>query len=238
MSDKILVCSRPVNMLFTHSLGNVEQELLRNSKIQPLVFPLLKTRLFPSREFSTSIPEEIKLWVFTSQKAVFSVKLMESLDVSDITAFAVGNPTAEELQTLGFKEIIVGKSDSFDLAYQIEQSGAQEVIHFCGEFHRPELEESLTEKGIRLHKIICYSTEKVRLPIALDTVSGISFSSPRGVEAFHESHPNIDQKVTLFSIGNTTAQAVNTLFPNNPLLISEIASKSSLTSSIIHHFLN
>ena len=238
MKENIIKSSRPTNILFTHSLNEEQLHNLRSAHIQPLVFPLLKTHLFPPKEFIPTIPTTCSYWVFTSKKAVFAASLMKDLDVSEKTAFAVGDSTAHELIGLGFKEVIVGKKDSQSLAHLILEHQCKEVVHFCGEFHRAELEDSLKTHGIVVHKVVCYTTEKVRLPIALDTVSAISFSSPRGVEAFKESNPIIDSDIPFFSLGKTTANSIVEMFPTHPILVSEHTTKSSLTNSIIHHFLN
>jgi uroporphyrinogen-III synthase len=129
--------------------------------------------------------------------------------------------------------VVTGKNAS-QLAETIIENSEQEVIFFCGNQRRDELPEHLHKSDIKVKEIIVYKTDEI--PVKIDKeYNGILFFSPSAVKSFFSVN-SIPYDTVLFSIGNTTADAIRKNCNNNKIIISDFPAKDKLIELAIAHF--
>ena len=125
-------------------------------------------------------------------------------------------------------------SKSSLLAAEVVKAGIKSITYFCADNHRPELPQILSEKGIRVSKVIVYSTSlnSMKLDRPFDF---LLFFSPRSVEAFVQANL-LDAHVVCFCIGETTAKVLQER-TSNLIVTADAPSQEHLAQAVIN-FIN
>lgn len=176
--------------------------------------------------------------VFTSMNGVEAVA--KSLNNSNFhpewKIYCIGAAT-QYLITSHFSscKIIGTGKNAAELSQAIINDKAGKVVFFCGDQRRDELPALLRDSKITVEEIVVYKTKEVHVKIEKD-YNGILFFSPSAVKSFFSLN-SIPPATVLFSIGNTTADAIKSVCENE-VIISDFPAKEKLVEMAIQHFLN
>lgn len=203
-------------IIVTRSLDEADFQYARHLGLDPVCTPMLKIQ-FPvlsEPEYRDLKSVSADAWIFTSRNGVEGLERMQSKK-NDLShpryIFAVGDRTAEALQSIGLQAVVPFKDQNAKgLAELI--SGYDDIrtaIHFTGSRHRPELKEELDKSGIELIDVIVYRTKTVPEQIQIRDAEAILFYSPSAVKAFAKG--NDIEGIACFAIGPTTANALHNL---------------------------
>lgn len=154
-------------------------------------------------------------FIFTSKNAFRSIGNITF--PRDSKFYVVGDQSEKALVKLGFKPVLKGKN-ARELAAEITSEVAPtNIMHFCSSKALSTLSDELSKAGFQLIRNVVYKTEPV-YPINNETVEGIVFFSPSGVESFFKNNKITTER--LFAIGKTTQNAL-THFTNREINRSE-----------------
>jgi uroporphyrinogen-III synthase len=229
--DKIqILCTRTVS-----------QELIERAieaGIALEVVPFIETESIKSIEVQQEIEQALlqsATVVFTSGNAVEAVAAeLEGLE-PEWEIYCLGRSTMELVtRYFGFEKIAGFADSALELAESIKTtSDAYEVIFFCGDLRRPELQDNLHEKGIEVNEIVVYQT--ILLPQKLKKIyDGVLFFSPSAVNSFFELN-KISDKSIFFAIGKTTASAIKR-HTKNKVIVSDEPTKENVVEMAIEYF--
>lgn len=123
--------------------------------------------------------------------------------------------------------------NALELSEEIIHDNVKEVVFFCGDQRRDELPEHLKKNNIRVKEIVVYKTNEIPVKVH-KKYQGILFFSPSAVKSFFSVN-SIPSDTVLFSIGNTTADAIKKIC-SNTIIISDFPSKEKLTEEAIAYF--
>ena len=117
------------------------------------------------------------------------------------------------------------------LAAEIIKAGTKTITYFCADNHRPELPQILSEKGIRVNKVIVYSSSLnfVKIDRHIDF---LLFFSPRSVEAFLQTNL-LSTDVICFCLGETTATFLRKKI-SNVIITADSPSQEHLAQTVIN----
>lgn len=124
-------------------------------------------------------------------------------------------------------------SNALEVAGIIVSKNVKEVIFFCGNQRRDELPAYLQKNKVRVDEIVVYATIETPVKIEKD-YNGILFFSPSAVKSFFSVN-SISANTVLFSIGDTTADAIRK-FSGNKIIISDFPTKDKLVDLAINFF--
>lgn len=173
--------------------------------------------------------------VFTSMNAVVAVVNMLDGFVPDWQIYCMGNTTKDLVVAYFGENAIAGTADNATALAEelIESAETDEVFFFCGNRRRDELPDILRNEGIDVIEIVVYETIHKHHEIN-KVYDAILFFSPSAVESFFELN-RLPGQTTVFVIGKTTKQAVNT-FSDNNIVVSTEPGKDQLVTAAIHYF--
>lgn len=99
-----------------------------------------------------------------------------------------------------------------DLANFMLASGVTgDVLHICGEPHRPEFGRRMREAGCRMREWVVYETVPVQAELPKERIDAVAFFSPSAVKQFKKLGWTETLPVPYIAIGPTTASE---LLPN------------------------
>jgi uroporphyrinogen-III synthase len=173
--------------------------------------------------------------VFTSMSAVEAVASELEGQRFDCRIFCIGHATRNSVEKYFGNNLVTGTADNAkELADIIVKRGdIKEIVFFCGNQRRNELQDTLQKNNIRINEIVVYQT----IP-ASDKIEkyyhGILFFSPSGVQSFFKKN-KLDDKAILFAIGNTTGNEIKK-YSKNRVVISDLPSSKDLIEKTIRYF--
>lgn len=187
------------------------------------------------------LEKKIECAVFTSGNAVNALKKYLNQYVNHLpqqwTIFCLSGKTgellAEDEELFGI--IKATASNAAELAARIIESGAKEVVFFCGDKRREELPTILQNAGVQVHEAVVYETEETPF-VATSDVEAVLFFSPSAVQSFFAAN-QLKENVICFAIGQTTADSIAD-FTNNRIVVSESPSQAMMLSSVQAYFQN
>jgi uroporphyrinogen-III synthase len=200
-------------------------------------FPFIQTKEAVTDEIRSLIvafAHEKKAIIFTSAQAVSAVIDCLGNKQPDWQIFCISGATKKAANDYFGAEAIVGfADDAIGLVKEIEKIPLQEIVFFCGNKRLDTLPVLLYDKGFRVSECIVYETAltPVKLNKAYDA---ILFFSPSGVESYL-SENEIATFAVLFSIGKTTAKALQQKVPNE-VIISAHPDKHILVQTVIDFY--
>jgi uroporphyrinogen-III synthase len=167
-------------------------------------------------------------WIFTSKVAVSCFKSHELPK----KIYAIGEKTAEGLQSNDKEILMPEKPNSSDLAKLILANNETELFFVCGNQRRPDLNNILEGSGIILHEKIVYETIPLKVAADLEGVDGLVFMSSSSVVqmAMKGGFNNLP----CFAIGPTTG--LELLRNGVNAIVSESSSVESLIDVVEKYF--
>ena len=226
-----------VSILSTRKLNAelVEQAGLKGVVIDTISF--IETQVIQSVEVQQEIEQALMLTtavVFTSVKAVEAVAEELKGHRPGWEIFCIGHATRQAVEKNFAKHLVSGIAENASaLAKTIVESGADEVIFFCGDKRRDELPDLLHEHGVEVNEITVYHTATIPQKVE-KKYNGILFFSPSAVKSFFQKNKPNGQTV-LFAIGKTTANEIKN-FSENKIVISEEPDKRKFLEKVISYF--
>ncbi len=172
------------------------------------VYPMIKTLPLP---FHINIFETPAIWIFTSEKAVDSLKTLLKKYFLAIyqnkLLVAIAPKTADALAGMGY-HVEIRSHNAMALAEEINIAfPPQKVLHFCGDKRRDELSERLTELGFTVMDKKVYQTVLTPQKLNWGDAEAALFFSPSAVESFFKANDWPEGKIA-YAIGPTTAAAL------------------------------
>lgn len=160
----------------------------RAAGLDPVIAPLMSV----TARGDWAAPADAAGLAFTSANGVRVFAAASR--VRNLTAFCVGEATADAARAAGFSTISAADGDVVSLAETIaEQSSAisGQIVHIAGSRRAGDLLGALTERGLKASRIIAYETNEVRnLPQTAATAIGsgralvVTLFSPRTARLF------------------------------------------------------
>lgn len=182
------------SILSTKKLLPNQRELLLNAGVSFVEYDAITIA-----PVAFEIPDNIKNVIVTSQNGA---KAIQNLELRNVNFFVVGNKTATLLAKNDKKAIKIAQNGAELGDFITNNYHNESFTYFCGRQRRDELPLLLKEAGIVCNEVPVYETHQVT-QIFDQTLDGVLFYSPSGVEAFAKA--NTLKNTTAFCIGETTA---------------------------------
>ncbi|MEX2351033.1 MAG: uroporphyrinogen-III synthase [Balneolaceae bacterium] len=204
-------------IVVTRELSKPQLRLAEERGLESVVCPAVRIEY---REDYNAIIRKLEhvqdaVWAFTSRNAVEVLMRMGESGMAPYLPrqiFAVGQKTAEALETLGITSVSPARQDGTGLADLIldsRESESLKVVHWHGNRARSEMKEKLGRAGVEVVGLEVYRTELQKIDLPAKPVEGVLFFSPSGVEAYRFSGGFGNREQELFAIGATTGEAVS-----------------------------
>ncbi len=91
----------------------------------------------------------------------------------------------------------------------IESGVSGDVLHICGEPHRPELRATLERAGCEVKEWIVYQTIPINAELPNEPIDAVAFFSPAAVKQFKALGWTESLHVPYVAIGPTTASELS-----------------------------
>ena len=163
-------------------------EECRAKGLDPVIAPLMT--IAPRDDWTA--PTEAGALAFTSANGVRAFAAASR--VRSLTAFCVGEATADAAHAEGFTEIVVADGDVVSLAETIAaQSGAVtgQIVHIAGTRLAGDLLHELTTRGLKSRRVVAYETheaatmpEPAKSAISSGRAVAVTLFSPRTARLF------------------------------------------------------
>lgn len=167
---------------------------------------------------------------FTSRNAVEALKqanLLNELRGKDI--WCIGKTTAAALGDIP-SHVSPGTTGE-DLAnFMIESGVTGEVLHICGNPHRPEFGSRMQEAGCKMQEWVVYETVPVDAELPQEKIDAVAFFSPSAVKQFKKLGWTESLQVPYVAIGPTTSSE---LLPSVCTVSSDASFRGVLETSRI-----
>ena len=175
--------------------------------------------------------------IFTSVNAVETIVAgldQQKTNPAGWKIFCIGYATKQSVVKNFGERSIAGVADNAkELANVILDADVGEVIFFCGDQRRGELPGLLKKNKIEVKEIVVYKT--IATPEKIEKrYDGILFFSPSAVKSFFQKN-KLDGQVTLFAIGNTSADEIKK-FSENKIVVSDVPDMKTLLHKVISYF--
>lgn len=238
-----------MKVVFTRALSEVDLERARERNIECVAIPFIGVEHAGFQAVLDRYPdfwialESAKAVVFTSGNGVTGLlgspedmhnestqKLLAILRKKPV--YTVGESTADVIEPFGILARFPDDYNAVSLAKMMLLDGVHtQIIHFCGDFKRPELGLAMKEAGIAVTEIETYSkrgllqSDEQSLDLVrteLGTAAGVVFYSPSAVVEFFSHGLDRGFVGRWYAIGQTTASAlkergVEPLVPRAPM---------------------
>jgi uroporphyrinogen-III synthase len=229
------------NKITILSTGILDRQLADKAFDQDIIIeiiPFISTRpLDPAdlRALLKPLTQQTSFVVFTSSKAVEAVAANVETHPEGWTFCSIGHATQRAVRKhFGASDISASADNATELAKEIIAYGIfEELLFFCSDHRRDELPDQLRAAGIRVKEVVTYETtltpEKIEHPY-----DGILFFSPSAVQSFFSMN-QVPPGTVLFSIGSTTAAALQT-YTTNKIIIADKPDKEEIVQNVIEYF--
>lgn len=196
-------------LLITRDERPGERELGEELGLNLVFVPLLRKTVNGERlttEMSTTNHKrQATNIVFTSRNAVDALRSANLLnELRGTTIWCVGPATASALGDIPH-HTSPGTTGE-DLANFMLAAGVTgDVLHICGEPHRPELRATLERAGCDVKEWVVYETVPNEAELPKETIDAVAFFSPAAVKQFKALGWTETLHVPYIAIGPTTA---------------------------------
>jgi len=225
-----------MNILLTKKLSQENIDLIKSWEWNFEIIETLKITLIDVKK----IPQS-KVWVVSSRNSFEAIeKFIHQLPQfvfciggwvkNEIEKLNNSRPTTRSGQATHVKSFENIKSLAADLAKQ----NFENIIYFCGEEHRQELELGLKKSTTKILKVITHQSEMI-YPVIDKAYDAVFVFSSRSVESLLKDN-SFDKQTVFACIGNTTLEYVknrniaNTFvssYPDSKVLLEEFHQHAS-----------
>lgn len=214
-------------------------QYLQTYNIHVNVLPFINIQFLPKEQIKKEI-DHIKNnkceVIFTSINSINA--LFDLLNfVPDWDIYCISGATKDlAIKIFGADRIKETAENGKELSKKIinKLNRQREIIFFCGNMHREEIPDFLTYNKIEFKKIYLYETIYTPWKIE-ETYDAILFFSPSAVKSFFSLNTEVENKTIFFSIGDTTAKALEK-YINNQIIISKFPDEKILVEDIIQYY--
>jgi uroporphyrinogen-III synthase len=211
-----------MNILLTKKLSSEVLDLIKSWGWSYQIVETLKITPIEVKEIQVTA----EAWIVSSRNSFDAVKkFMESAPQH---IYCVGDWIKKEVKKLSLKIDVKSFENMKLLASDLSKQNLKNVVYFCGEEHRLELEEGLKNSNTKISKVITHQSE-MTFPMINKSFDTIFVFSPRSAESLLKK--NEFAKQTVFAcIGSTTANYLHgqgftnafvSSYPHSKILIQE-----------------
>jgi uroporphyrinogen-III synthase len=175
----------------------------------PLLRKTVNGRRLTSDSSTTNHKPQTTNIAFTSRNAVEALRSANLLHLLEHrTIWCVGPSTASALGDIPH-HTSPGTTGE-DLANFMLASGVTgDVLHICGEPHRPEFASRMREAGCRMQEWVVYETVPINAELPNEPIDAVAFFSPAAVKQFKALGWTESLHVPYIAIGPTTASELS-----------------------------
>jgi uroporphyrinogen-III synthase len=164
----------------------------------------------------------------TSRNAVEALKqanLLNELKGKEI--WCIGKSTAAALGDIPC-HVSPGTTGEDLARFMLESGVTGDVLHICGNPHRPEFGSRMLEAGCKMQEWVVYETIPINAELPKEKIDAVAFFSPAAVKQFKNLGWTESLQVPYVAIGPTTASE---LLPCSCLVSSDTTFESVLETS-------
>lgn len=171
-----------------------------------------------------------KHYAFTSRNAVEALRSANLLnELKGKNIWCIGKSTASALGDIPC-HISPGTTGEDLARFMIESGVTGEVLHICGNPHRPEFGSKMQEAGCKMQEWVVYETVPVEAVLPKEKIDAVAFFSPSAVKQFKNLGWTESFQVPYVAIGPTTATE---LLPCSCMISSDTTFESVLETTRI-----
>ena len=185
-----------MNILLTKKLPPSDLDLIRSWGWDFETIETLKTTLVEVRE----IPKA-ETWVISSRNSFNAVE--KFINQTPPAIYCVGHWMKEELLRIGPKSAIISFENMTTVVADLVKQNFRSILYFCGENHRPELEEGLKNSSAKIFKVITHKSQ-MAFPLVKRNFDAVFVFSPRSAESLLKNN-SFSSRTIFACIGSTTA---------------------------------
>ena len=216
-------------VLSTKILTPSQKELFLNSGLGLVEYDALKIEFL-----KVEIPLDYSNYIFTSKNAVKAfLEQSESLDLSQFSAFCVGEKTKALLEENGLQVVEMAENASELAEILVEKYQNESFLFLCGNKRRDELPDILSKNNVQYKELEVYRTHLNPKAFQRD-FEGILFFSPSGIRSYLLENTLGDS--TLFCIGETTAAEAQK--HSNQIIVANKPTVENVLVQAINHYKN
>ena len=169
-------------------------------------------------------------WIISSRNSWPVVQ--KFIDRAPSFIYCVGRWLPKELRKTRMSAKIADFKDMKSLVAELGKRGFQQVLYFCADNHRDELEQGLKDHPVEIIKVITHES-RLTVPVLDEAYDAIFVFSPRSAESLLKKN-TFDPQTVFACIGPTTVsylheQGITNTFcasrPDNKLLLKEFYSR-------------
>ena len=227
-------------ILITRDERPGERELGEELGLRLVFVPLTRVSSFAAAQHPTlvALSEEhpassFPHLAFTSRNSIEALKKANLLHLLEHrTIWCVGPSTASALGDIPHR--ISPGTTGEDLAkFMLASCVTGDVLHICGEPHRPEFRATLERAGCEVKEWIVYQTIPINAELPNEPIDAVAFFSPAAVKQFKALVWDKHVQVPYIAIGITTS---NELHPSSCAVSTEASFRGVLETT--RRFLN
>lgn len=209
-----------MNILLTKRLSQEILDLIKSWGWSYEIVEVLKITPVEVKE----IPTNAEAWIISSRNS-FEVpkKFMTS---APQLIYCVGAWVKTEFEKLDAKVKVKSFENVKSLSVDVAKQNFKNVVYFCGDEHRQELEEGLKNTDIKISKVITHQSE-MTFPVLKKAFDAVFVFSPRSAESLLK-HNQFSAQITFACIGSTTADYLRSRGITNSFIPSYPDSKKLL----------
>lgn len=218
-----------MKVLITKKLSQENLDLIKSYGWNYEVVETLKITLIDVNE----IPKGGDAWVVSSRNSFAAIKKFIVEAPREI--FCVGEWMNEEIGKLTNQLRAKSFENMKSLAADLSKQRFKQIIYFCADEHRKDLEEGLKSTAISISKVITHKSE-MTFPSVENNFDAVFVLSPRSAESLLKK--NVFSLKTVFvCIGQTTAEYLRSRGISN-IFISSYPESSILLNEFQTQILN
>jgi uroporphyrinogen-III synthase len=217
-----------MNILLTKKLAQDQLDLIQSWGWSYETVETLKITSVEVKE----IPVKADAWIVSSRNSFSGVE--KFIEEGPQQMYCVGGWVKKEVERWSSKISVKSFESIKSLTTDLVKQNFQNVIYFCGEEHRQELEEELHNTNTKITKLITHKSEMI-FPVTKNSFDAVFVFSPRSAESLLKENQFSSQ--TVFAcIGATTENYLHNRGIENTFVPSFPESKILLEE--FHHTLN
>ncbi len=225
-----------LTILSTKTLSEaiISQAAIHNIKV--LCVPMISTTAFVDEEKATIIKDlsTRRLSIAITSSNALKAILPYLAGDCNWNIYTIGSKTEQLVrQTIPSGKLSASAMYGTELAKKIIANGDKEVYFFCGNMRSDALPKMLTQHGVLCREVKVYTTTLHPVTVN-ENYQAVLFFSPSGVESYFSAN-GIQENTVVFTIGNTTAEAVRK-HCQNTIVVPRSTSTEELFKQVLKYY--